>query len=210
MRQIVLDTETTGLSTKQGHRIIEIGCIEMVNRRLTGREYHRFLNPERDIDEGAEAVHGISRAQLESEPYFHEIAEEFLDFVVEQLITRDINPKNLAFEITETAAVDNLEKANVFIDRVRALGCQFALDDFGSGFSTFAYLKSLPIDYLKIDYKKVNPKGGAIAIGHPLGCTGARMFGTLLTELKRTNSKYGVISMCIGTGMGAAAVIERE
>ena len=66
------------------------------------------------------------------------------------------------------------------------------------------------IDYLKLDYKKVNPKGGAIAIGHPLGCTGARMFGTLLTELKRTNSKYGVISMCIGTGMGAAAVIERE
>ncbi len=79
------------------------------------------------------------------------INEEFLDFVVEQLITRDINPKNLAFEITETAAVDNLDKANVFIDRVRALGCQFALDDFGSGFSTFAYLKSLPIDYLKID-----------------------------------------------------------
>ena len=55
MRQIVLDTETTGLSTAQGHRIIEIGCIEMVNRRLTGREFHRFLNPDRDIDEGAEA-----------------------------------------------------------------------------------------------------------------------------------------------------------
>ena len=81
MRQIVLDTETTGLSTGQGHRIIEIGCIEMVNRRLTGREFHRFLNPERDIDEGAEAVHGISRAQLESEPFFHEIVDEFLDFV---------------------------------------------------------------------------------------------------------------------------------
>ena len=81
MRQIVLDTETTGLSTAQGHRIIEIGCIEMVNRRLTGREFHRFLNPERDIDEGAVAVHGISRAQLETEPRFHEIVDEFLDFV---------------------------------------------------------------------------------------------------------------------------------
>ena len=81
MRQIVLDTETTGLSTSQGHRIIEIGCIEMVNRRLTGREFHRFLNPDRDIDEGAEAVHGISRAQLETEPRFHEIVDEFLDFV---------------------------------------------------------------------------------------------------------------------------------
>jgi DNA polymerase-3 subunit epsilon len=81
MRQIVLDTETTGLSTAQGHRIIEIGCIEMVNRRLTGREFHRFLNPERDIDEGAEAVHGISREQLETEPCFHEIVDEFLEFV---------------------------------------------------------------------------------------------------------------------------------
>jgi DNA polymerase-3 subunit epsilon len=81
MRQIVLDTETTGLSPSQGHRIIEIGCIEMVNRRLTGREFHRFLNPDRDIDEGAEAVHGISREQLETEPRFHEIVDEFLAFV---------------------------------------------------------------------------------------------------------------------------------
>jgi len=81
MRQIILDTETTGLSTSQGHRIIESGCIEMVNRRLTGREFHRFLNPDRDIDEGAEAVHGISREQLETEPRFSEIVDEFLSFV---------------------------------------------------------------------------------------------------------------------------------
>jgi len=81
MRQIVLDTETTGLSTAQGHRIIEIGCIELVNRRITGREFHRFVNPERDIDEGALAVHGISREDLEHEPRFRDIAEEFLDFI---------------------------------------------------------------------------------------------------------------------------------
>jgi DNA polymerase-3 subunit epsilon len=81
MRQIVLDTETTGLSTAQGHRIIEIGAIELVNRRLTGREFHRFLNPERDIDEGAERVHGISRADLETAPLFHEIADELLNFI---------------------------------------------------------------------------------------------------------------------------------
>ncbi len=81
MRQIVLDTETTGLSTAQGHRIIEIGCVELVNRRLTGREYHRFVNPERDIDEGAERVHGISLADLENEPRFHEIADELLEFL---------------------------------------------------------------------------------------------------------------------------------
>ena len=79
------------------------------------------------------------------------INDEFLNFVVGQLETRDVDPTRLAFEITETAAVDNMEKANVFIDRIRELGSSFALDDFGSGFSTFAYLKELPIDYLKID-----------------------------------------------------------
>ncbi len=81
MRQIVLDTETTGLSTAQGHRIIEIGCVEIVNRRLTGREFHRFLNPDRDIDEGAERVHGISRESLETEPRFHEVVDELLEFL---------------------------------------------------------------------------------------------------------------------------------
>jgi len=81
MRQVVLDTETTGLSTAQGHRIIEIGCLELVNRRLTGRDFHRFLNPERDIDEGAERVHGISRADLETEPRFDEIVDDFLAFI---------------------------------------------------------------------------------------------------------------------------------
>ena len=81
MRQVILDTETTGLSTAQGHRIIEIGCLEMINRRLTGREYHRFINPERAIDEGAERIHGISLADLEGQPRFADIAEEFLEFI---------------------------------------------------------------------------------------------------------------------------------
>ena len=81
MRQIVLDTETTGLSTAQGHRIIEIGCVELVNRRLTGRDYHCFLNPDRDIDAGAERIHGISSEDLENQPRFHEIVDEFLKYV---------------------------------------------------------------------------------------------------------------------------------
>ncbi len=80
MRQIILDTETTGLEADRGHRIIEIGCVELVNRRLTGRRFHRYLNPDRDIDEGALAVHGITRAQLEREPRFPEIASELLSF----------------------------------------------------------------------------------------------------------------------------------
>src|ERR1700675_2321572 len=81
MRQVVLDTETTGLEVEQQHRVIEIGCVELFNRRLTGRRVHRYLNPERDIDEGAQAVHGMSREQLSKEPTFAQIHAEFLEFV---------------------------------------------------------------------------------------------------------------------------------
>lgn len=81
MRQIVLDTETTGLETSQGHRIIEIGCVELFNRRLTGRHYHQYIKPEREIDAGAQAVHGISNAMLEDKPVFARIADEFLQFI---------------------------------------------------------------------------------------------------------------------------------
>lgn len=80
-RQIVLDTETTGLEPSDGHRIIEIGCVELVNRRLTGRNYHQYLQPDREIDEGAVEVHGITNEFLEGKPRFADIAGEFLDFV---------------------------------------------------------------------------------------------------------------------------------
>ena len=81
MRQIVLDTETTGLDAKNGHRIIEIGCVEMINRRLTGNHFHYYINPEREIDEGAQEVHGISLEFLQDKPKFNEIVEEFLSYV---------------------------------------------------------------------------------------------------------------------------------
>ena len=81
MRQICLDTETTGLDPRQGHRIIEVACIELVNRRLTGRNLHRYIDPERDIDEGAQAVHGISREFLTGKPKFADIVDEFLEFI---------------------------------------------------------------------------------------------------------------------------------
>ncbi|HEX4049611.1 MAG TPA: DNA polymerase III subunit epsilon [Steroidobacteraceae bacterium] len=81
MRQIVLDTETTGLTLAEGHRIIEIGCVELVNRRHTGRHFHRYLNPEREVDAGAIAVHGLTRERLDSSPRFAEIAAELLEFV---------------------------------------------------------------------------------------------------------------------------------
>jgi DNA polymerase-3 subunit epsilon len=81
MRQVVLDTETTGLEVSKGHRIIEIGCVEMVNRRCTQRTFQRYIQPDRDIDEGAEEVHGISTEMLKDEPRFAEIAEEFIEFI---------------------------------------------------------------------------------------------------------------------------------
>ena len=81
MRQIFLDTETTGLEHKLGHRIIEIGCVEMNNRRLTQRHFHRYVNPEREIDAGALAVHGIDSEFLQDKPRFADVAVEFLDFV---------------------------------------------------------------------------------------------------------------------------------
>src|SRR5262245_18024914 len=83
MRQIVLDTETTGLEPKLGHRIIEVGCVELVNRRHTGRTFHRYINPEREIDEGALAVHGITRESLMRAPRFAEVAEKLLTFITD-------------------------------------------------------------------------------------------------------------------------------
>jgi DNA polymerase-3 subunit epsilon len=81
MRQIVLDTETTGLEPELNHRVIEIGCVELINRRATGRRVHHYLNPERDVDDGALAVHGISRTDLDGQPRFAEIVGELLAFI---------------------------------------------------------------------------------------------------------------------------------
>lgn len=80
-RQIFLDTETTGLDPRQGHRIIEVAGVEMLNRRSTGRHFHRYLNPEREIDAGAEAVHGLSSVFLQDKPHFADIVDELLAFL---------------------------------------------------------------------------------------------------------------------------------
>lgn len=81
MRQIVLDTETTGLDPKQGHRIIEIGCVELQNRKLTGNHFHCYINPQREVDSGAMEVHGISNEFLNDKPLFATVEDEFMDFV---------------------------------------------------------------------------------------------------------------------------------
>lgn len=81
MRQIILDTETTGIGPEQGHRVIEIGCIELIDRKLTGNHFHVYLNPQREVDEGAFRVHGISTEFLQDKPLFQDIVTEFLQFV---------------------------------------------------------------------------------------------------------------------------------
>jgi len=81
MRQVVLDTETTGIDPKSGHRIIEIGCVELVNRRLTGNNYHQYINPDREVEAEAIEVHGITNEFLVEKPYFAEIADAFFSYI---------------------------------------------------------------------------------------------------------------------------------
>src|SRR5690606_8471860 len=81
MREVVLDTETTGIEVREGHRIIEIGCVELIDRRLTGRHFHVYINPQREVEEGAFAVHGISDAFLADKPLFGQVADDFMEFI---------------------------------------------------------------------------------------------------------------------------------
>src|SRR5882724_13165633 len=103
MRQVVLDTETTGLEVEQQHRVIEIGCVELFNRRLTGRTYHQYLNPERDIDEGAQQVHGLTRARLAKEPTFVQVHPEFVEFIRDAELIIHNAPFDVAFLNAELA-----------------------------------------------------------------------------------------------------------
>src|SRR5882724_3133394 len=105
MRQVVLDTETTGLEVEQQHRIIEIGCVELFNRRLTGRTYHQYLNPERDIDQGAEQVHGLTREKLAKEPTFSQVHPEFLEFIGDAELIIHNAPFDIAFLNAELARI---------------------------------------------------------------------------------------------------------
>jgi DNA polymerase-3 subunit epsilon len=97
MRQIVLDTETTGLNPRTGDRVIEIGCVEIFNRKLTGNNFHRYINPERDSDEAALAVHGLTTEFLSDKPKFHEIVEELREFVKDAEIIIHNAPFDLGF-----------------------------------------------------------------------------------------------------------------
>jgi len=108
MRQIVLDTETTGLDPRQGHRIIEVACIEMVNRRLTGHHLHKYTNPEREIDEGAQAVHGITLEFLADKPKFADIVDELLEFISGAELIIHNAPFDLGFLNAELRRLDRV------------------------------------------------------------------------------------------------------
>lgn len=113
MRSVVLDTETTGMPVADGHRIIEIGCVELIGRRLTGRHFHVYLQPDREIDEGAIAVHGITNEALKDKPRFKEVADEFFEFIKgAQLIIH-----NAAFDVgfinNEFALIKQDDRADI-------------------------------------------------------------------------------------------------
>jgi DNA polymerase-3 subunit epsilon len=106
VRQIVLDTETTGLEVSQGHRIIEIGCVELDNRRLTGNHYHVYINPQREVDQGAIEVHGITNDFLADKPLFSQVAADFVEFIQGAELVIHNAPFDLGFLNSELQRLD--------------------------------------------------------------------------------------------------------
>lgn len=103
MREVVLDTETTGIEVRQGHRIIEIGCVELIDRKLTGRHFHVYINPQREVEEGAFAVHGISDEFLSDKALFSAVADDFMEFISGSQLVIHNAPFDVGFIDTELA-----------------------------------------------------------------------------------------------------------
>ncbi len=134
MREIILDTETTGLSPKDGHRVIEIGALEVVNRLPTGRTYHQYLNPEREIEATAIRVHGITNDKVAGMPIFADVADDFLKFISDSPIVAHNASFDIRFlnhELTEFANKDELNNEiidTLVIARQKFPGAQASLD----------------------------------------------------------------------------------
>lgn len=134
MREIIFDTETTGLDPRTGDRLVEIGCIEMVNRVTTGETFHCYFNPDRDMPAAAEAVHGLSAAFLADKPRFHEKAAEFLDFIGDSMLVAhnagfDFGFINMELEACGLDPVDRSRMIDtVALARVRHPGAKLSLD----------------------------------------------------------------------------------
>jgi len=119
MKQIVLDTETTGLDHKQGHRIIEVAAIELHGRKVSDKNFHRYLNPEREIDEGAAAVHGLTLDRLQNEPKFAEIAPALLEFIGDAELIIHNAPFDIGFLNAELARIGLQPLENKVIDTLK-------------------------------------------------------------------------------------------
>jgi len=118
-REIVLDTETTGLSPETGDRIVEIGCIELINHLPTGKNYHAYINPERDMPEEAFRVHGLSEEFLSQKPVFGEVVEEFSHFIADSTLVIHNAPFDMGFLNAELRRVDRMSLKNIVIDTVQ-------------------------------------------------------------------------------------------
>lgn len=113
MRYVVLDTETTGMPVTEGHRIIEIGCVEVIERRLTGRHYHVYIQPDRTVDEGAIAVHGITDHFLKDKPRFKDVADEFYEFIKGAELVIHNAPFDVGFIENEFALLGQTDRADI-------------------------------------------------------------------------------------------------
>lgn len=116
MREIILDTETTGLDPKDGHRMVEIGCIELWNHIPTGKHYHTYLNPERDIPNEAFQVHGLSQEFLQSHPVFSHVVDDFLEFIQDSTLVIHNAPFDLKFLNAELLGAERNKLGNVVVD----------------------------------------------------------------------------------------------
>ena len=191
MRQIILDTETTGLDPNDGHRVIEIGCIEMVNRRLTDRTFHVYINPEREIDQEAIAVHGITNEFLTDKPNFSGIADEFIEFVRDAELIAHNAPFDVSFLEAE-------------LERIPGAPSIFALMHGGAAVDTLSMAKEKrpgkrnSLDALCRDYKvdaSERTLHGALLDAELLTCVylemtreQSRMFG--VSENQSQNSQF--------------------
>ncbi len=118
-REIVLDTETTGLAPETGDRIVEIGCVELINHLPTGKNYHAYINPERDMPEGAFRVHGLSEEFLSEKPLFHEVAEQFSAFIADSTLIIHNAPFDMGFLNAELGRASRPRLSNNIIDTVQ-------------------------------------------------------------------------------------------
>jgi len=134
LREVVLDTETTGLDPRSGHRIVEIGCVELINHMATGKHFHKYLNPERDIPEQASVIHGLTEEFLSSQPVFADIAEEFEAFISDSTLVIHNAEFDLGFinaereKISQPPIAPNLAIDTVSLARRKFPGAQANLD----------------------------------------------------------------------------------